>query len=78
MTVWPASMHSSVTFREANLISRSVRRSLADASALAARMAFSILEMSKATSEPFRLMIFMLRRPFAKEARPPGYAVLFH
>ena len=52
-------MHSSVTLREANLTSRSVRRSSAGTSLLAARMAFSILEMSKVTSEPLRLMIFM-------------------
>ena len=59
VTVWPASMHSSVTLREANLISRSVRRSSSGTSWLALRMALAIFSTSKVTSDPLRLMIFM-------------------
>ena len=63
VTVWPDSMHSSVTLSEAKRISRSVRRSSSGTSMLALRMAFSILATSNVTSEPLRLMIFMCSLP---------------
>ena len=66
VTVWPASMHSSVTLRAANLMLRSERRCSSGTSRLAARMAFSIFSTSKVTSEPLRLMIFMVDLAFRK------------
>jgi hypothetical protein len=65
VTVWPDSMHSSVTLSEAKRISRSVRRSSSGTSMLALRMAFSIFATSNVTSEPLRLIIFMCSLPLA-------------
>ena len=68
-------MHSSVTLRAANLMLRSERRCSSGTSRLAARMAFSIFSTSKVTSEPLRLMIFMVDLAFRKIGAPVRRAV---